>query len=208
MFSYSLLIHARNGNIDGSWQTYYHLFNAGMLRAVGGIGVGYFIGEWYKTNIDKINNWKANIYQKIVLSCLEFMCLYFIINNLMLHKLKYNNQFIFIIAFAAIIILFVVKKGIFSQILDNNICLNFSKYTYSLYMVHSPIYSFIRNCFWKYHPELVYAHPIFNIGCTLTLVVIAGVLTYHFIEKPSVNYLTNKYYSSRGGGKTLATREF
>ena len=209
LFSYTFILHANQGGIGGTWQTYYNILNLGLLRALGGIGIGYFIGEWYKTNIEKINNWNSSTIQTILLSGLEFMTLYFIINNLILHKLKWFNQFIFIIAFTTIIMLFLVKKGIFSQILDNNICPNLAKYSYSLYMIHYPIFWYLRKTIWELHPELIYAHPILNIILTLLLVITAGVLTYHFVEKPAVNYLTNKYYSSRGGGgKTLATREF
>ena len=121
LFSYSFLIHIQNGYLGGAKQTYYNIFNAGMLRALGGIGLGYFIGEWHKTNIDKIKTLKPTTIQVILLSGLEFITLYFIINNLMLHKLKYYNQFIFIIAFTVIIILFLVNQGVFSRILNNNI---------------------------------------------------------------------------------------
>ena len=196
LFSYSFLIHAQNGVVTGTHQTYYNFINAGMLRALGGIGIGYFIGEWYKTNIDKINNWKPGIYQVVALSSLEFITLYFIINNLMLHRLKYNNQFIFIIAFTTIIVLFLAKKGIFSKILDNNIWSKISRYTYSIYMIHYPIYFHLRGSLWKHHPEIVYTHPILNIVFTLALVIVAGVLTYHFVEKPSYKYLTNRFCQS------------
>ena len=193
LFSYSFLIHAQNGAVTGTWQTYYNFINAGMLRALGGIGIGYFIGEWYKANIENIKNWKATTLQIISLSGLEFVTLYFIINNLMLHKLKYNNQFIFIIAFTTIIILFLIKKGIFSKFLDSNLIATISKYTYSIYMVHYPILFHLKGSVWKNHTELVYAHPLLNVVLTLLLVFIAGVLTYHFVEKPSYKYLTERF---------------
>ena len=198
LFSYSFLIYSRHGYIGVLRNTCYYFYNLGMLRALGGIGIGYFIGEWYKTNIDKIKDWKPSTIQVVLLSGLEFITLYFIINNLMLHKLKYYNQFIFIIAFTVIIILFLVNQGVFSRILNNNICSNLAKYSYSLYMVHPPIYSLFSGSIWKYHPEIVYTHPTLNVIFTLSLVIIAGILTYHFIEKPATNHLTNKYYNSRG----------
>ncbi len=196
LFCYSFLVHIHNGKIYGAWTVYYNIFDIGLLRALGGIGIGYFIGEWYKANIENIKTWKATTLQTISLSSLEFVTLYFIINNLMLHKLKYNNQFIFIIAFTAMTMLFLVKKGIFSRILDKDFWFNISKYTYSIYMIHMPIYSCLRNILWKNHPEIVYAHPILNIVFTLALVIVAGVLTYHFVEKPSYKYLTNRFCQS------------
>jgi peptidoglycan/LPS O-acetylase OafA/YrhL len=53
-FSYSFIIHATEGEIRGHTNTYCYVFNLGMLRALGGIGIGYFIGEFYKTFSEKI----------------------------------------------------------------------------------------------------------------------------------------------------------
>ncbi len=192
LFAYTLILHEGNGVICGIEQTNKFIINAGMLRALGSIGIGYFIGEWYKNNIDKIKNWNANIYQTTLISGIEFVTLYFIVNNLMFHKLKYNNHFIFVIAFTTIIILFLTKKGIFSRILDSDIWSKLSKYTYSIYMIHFPIYGYLGGSIWKHHAEIVYAHPVLNFVFTILLVIIAGILTYHLIEKPCVDYFKRK----------------
>ena len=191
-FSYTFLLHVQKGNIGGIERTYNTILNVGMLRALGGISIGYLIGEWYKNNIDNINSLKVNIYQTIALSGLEFITIYFIINNLMLHKLNYNNQFIFIIAYTIIIMLFLAKKGFFSKILDNNIWVQISKYSYSIYMIHFPIYYQLKACIWDKHPGFIYTHPVINFVGTILLVIMAGILTYHLIEKPCVDYFKRK----------------
>lgn len=55
----------------------------------------------------------------------------------MLHKLKFNNQIVFIIAFVAVIVAFLINKGFISRFLNKNWCVNVAKYTYSFYMKSS-----------------------------------------------------------------------
>ena len=188
IFSYALIIQELNGGINSHTKIINGFINIGMLRALGGIGIGYFIAEWYKLNIDKIKNFSCNFLQKLLFSLIEFACLFFIINNLILHKLKYPNQMIFIIIFIFTIILFLLKKGFISKILDNNLCPIISKYTFSLYMTHVLGLENVKKHLWKTHHEWVYAIPIENIVYTLLLVFILGIFTYHFVEKPCAEY--------------------
>ena len=188
-FSYSFLIHAKGGKINHHTQTFYYIFNVGLMRAMGGIGIGYFIGDWYKNNIQKITTLKFNLPQKLITTVIEFCCLFFIINNLMLRKLHYHNDLIYIIVFSIIIILFLIKQGYISKILDNNIPVFLASFTYSIYMTHRFVMNVIKGSFWKYNPEIIYSHPIINILITIVIVLIFGVLTYYFIEKPCARFL-------------------
>ena len=192
IFSYGFIIHAKGGTISNSSKTFYNIFNVGMMRAFGGIGLGYFISEWYKENIQSIKNVIYPIWSRLLITVVEFMCLYFIINNLMLHKLHYKNHMIFIVTFALIIILFLMKKGFISLILDNDIWSKFSRYTYSLYMTHTIVMNTLKGSLWKHYPTWVYAHPAVNVVMTLALVLLFGIFTYHFVEKPCTRYLTQR----------------
>ena len=191
-FCYSFLIHAKGGKITNNTQTFYYIFNVGMLRAIGGIGIGYFIGEWYKNNVEKIKNYTFNIYQKIFLTIIEFMCIYFTINNLMLHKIKFKNDMIFIVTFAILIICFLLKGGYISRILDNDFWGKISKYTYSIYMTHNVVRFVLKNSFWVSNSEFVYAYPMFNSFIAFVLVLILGIFTYHFVEKPCAQYFKER----------------
>lgn len=192
-FCYSFLIHAKGGKINDHTQTFDYIYNVGMMRGFGGIGLGYLIAEWYKNNINTISNLTLSIKSKIAITGLEFICLYFIINNLMLHKLQYKNHMIFIISFIAIIVLFLIKQGFISKLLDNKFGGVLSKYTYSLYMTHIMAFDLFCKYLWKHCPEWVHAHPVQNVIYTLIGVFILGVFTYHFVEKPSTAYLKKKF---------------
>ena len=189
-FCYSFLIHAKGGVINNNVQTFNRVFNVGMLRGLGGIGLGYLIGEWYKANSEIIKK-KVNFVQKLLYTGLEFVCLFFIINNLMLHKLHYKNHIIFIIVFAAVIILFLLRKGFISELLNNDICMHLSKYTYSFYMVHYFVIKSIIGYGKKYGFDFVYVHPVLYFVLILIAVTFSGVLTYHFVERPAAKYLKN-----------------
>ncbi len=110
-FVYSYLIHAQDGFIGHRTKTFQNIYNIGMMRAMGAIGIGCLIGEWYKNNEEKIQALALNIYQQVAITVIEFYCLYFIINYLILQKFLYGNQFIYIVIFALTLILFIIKKG-------------------------------------------------------------------------------------------------
>ena len=189
---YTFLIQAKGGKINNHEQTFYYIFNVGMMRAIGGIGLGYFIGDWYKRNVDKIQNCIISLKSKILLTICEFVCLYFIINNLLLHKLCFKNHMIFIVAFVGIIVLFMFNKGFISKFFDKDIYVNLSKYTYSIYMTHIFIYEMFQNLIWKIHPGFVYSYPILNIFLVLSTAICMGIFTYHLVEEPCTKYFKQK----------------
>lgn len=188
--SYNILRHT---DFSNSSTTYFYFLTTGFLRALAGIGVGYFIGNWYKENYQKIKDTVVGIKTKLVLTGLEFACLGFVINNLMLHKLKYNNPIIFVVVFTAIIILFLLNKGYLSQVLNRDIFVNISKYTYSFFLSHMVVINALMGSIWENDKMFVYSHPVYNILICFVLIFILGILTYHLVEKPTTKYLKEKW---------------
>ena len=208
-FSYSFIISATGGKIHRPGEVFFIIFKTGMLRGIAGIGLGYFIAEWYKDNIEFIKNIQLQLWQKFIVTVIEFCCLFFIINNLIFHKLKFRNDIIFIIAFLTIIVLFLIQKGWISRFLNNtkigDISAYLAKYTYSVYMIHILVYTILKNTLWNNNPNFVIAHPILNLSLTLGLVFLFGALTYHLVEKPCTDYFKNKaeMHVAVGGGVNL-----
>ena len=166
-FAYAFLLQAKGGRIGSADLNFYYIFNVGMLRAIGGIGLGYFIGDWYKNHEEKIKNVVCTVWQKLFITVIEFMCLYFIINNLMLHKIKYENNIIFIVTFVIIIMLFLLNQGYISRLLNNtklgNVCEFCAKYTYSIYMTHFFVIHMLKRTLWKSNVEFVTSSPVLNL---------------------------------------------
>lgn len=187
--SYSLLIHNQGGGIYGQAK-FFGFINSAMCRAIGGIGIGYFIGQFYKKNINIIKNLNLNIIKKSAITVVEFCCLFFIINNLIFHKLKFDNQIVFIIVFALTIILFLIKQGYISQFLEKDIFYKISKYTFAVYLTHRIIaQGFVA--FYKNNINAVQSYPIFFILGYLICAIIFGIATYYIIEQPSYKFITN-----------------
>lgn len=191
-FAYSFIIHAKGGKINHHVQTFNHVFNIGLLRAMGGIGLGYFIGEWYKLKRNDIKKWDLGLYQKILITILECFCLVFVVHNLMFHELKYHNQIIFIVMFLFLIVLFIIKKGYISEILNKDIFVSLAKYTYSIYMTHVVIISILISSLWKNFPNFIYEHSVLNFILAWIIIIVFGIFTYHFVEKPCAKYLKEK----------------
>lgn len=206
--SYSILIHVNSGQILGIEKTYYYIFHTGMMRAIGAIGIGYFIGSWYRNNEEQVKSRSLKLVNKLGITIIEGACIIFIISNLMLRQSSYKNQFIFILVFSTCIFLFLIRKGYISYFLNNSKVGDFSvylsKYTYSIYMVHFFIFQVLKNSLWKTMPEFVYIHPIINIDIAILLVLILGIFTYHCVELPCAKYLKNLWLNA---SKTLTEQE-
>ena len=87
-----------------------------------------------KDMLEKYDNMRA--YKKylsyFVISSLEIYLFLFIVNNSIFHKIRYENDFIFIIVFSLLFLLFIAKKGLLSNLLENNISALLGKYSYSI----------------------------------------------------------------------------
>ena len=192
-FAYSLIIQTQCGALTNTTKIHYYIFIPGLLRAFAGIGIGYFIGEWYINNIDKIKQTTCNIYSVIFLTICEFICMYFMINNLFLHRVNCRNKLIFVIVFTITMILFLYKRGLISRLLDKDIFVKLGKYTYSLYMVHIFILFLFRSLLWTKHPYWVHCHPVLNLITIISVILVSGVMLYYIIEKPASIYLSKKF---------------
>lgn len=199
LVSYSLILQMNSGKINGGCPNIFYIFDSYFLRGIGGIGIGYFIGQWYKTNEINIKKFKTTFLQSFSITLIEFISLYFFINNLLLKNLSFKNDMIFIVDFSVLFILFLIQKGYISKILNNtilgNINVYLSKYTYSIYMVHKIVYAFILGLMLKFNSCYINIHPVYYLSISLCSAIIFGVFTYHFVEKPCAKYLKQKLFN-------------
>ena len=192
-FSYVFMIQARGGNISHHIKTYNNIFVVGLLRGLGGMGIGYFIGLIYKENKDKIENMKFNKATTFFITLLEVFLFSWSVYYLIIHKMSYKNNIIFILFFNILFILFLIKKGLFTKLLDNNLSVILGRYSYSIYITHSFVLNMLRTFFWKKYINIIIVHPLLNVVMTMLLVLILSILVYHLVEKPSAEYLRRKW---------------
>lgn len=142
IISYSMLFN-HNGGFGNVLPNLYGYINIGLLRALAGIGIGYFIGCWYLNNK---NNLKQNVtlLQKFIYTFLEGFTLFYLIYFTSFHKYKYSLM-ILIYTFVLLFILFLIKKGYISRLLDNNFSVFLGKYVYSLYIMEIVVTIFLKD---------------------------------------------------------------
>lgn len=192
-FSYVFMIQARNGNISNILKTYNNIFVVGLLRGLGGMGIGYFIASIYKDNEDKIENMEFNKITTFFITLLEVFLFSWSVYYLIIHKMSYRNNIIFILFFIILFILFLIKKGLFTKLLDNNLSVILGRYSYSIYITHFFVLNMLRTFFWKKYINIIIIHPLLNVVMTMLLVLISSILVYHLVEKPSAEYLRRKW---------------
>ena len=188
-FCYGIHLHA---NLE-HYKNFANLFNIGLCRAFAGIGIGYFIAEFYKDNIERIKVKILKSWQKICITIVECYLFLFLIRYLVLDRMHYENFLIMIPPFIGLFILFLIKKGYFSLLMDNNISVYFGKFTYSILISHQLVKDLWVYFVCQKHTNWVLMHPNLNLIMLLLLIILFSVLTYYIVEKPSFVYLKKKF---------------
>lgn len=190
-FSYSLELHYGNGHLHSSLENIYLVFNTGLLRAFGGLGIGYFVHIWY-LQYSREESTNPNLLQMILITGLEVYLSSFLILHLVINPINYENDFIFILYFAVLICLFLIHKSFISQYLNSNLFIIIGKYAYTIFVMHFLIFNFLNKALWIPHKHFVYAHPYLNIFIAIFSVFIISIVIYHFLENPIRKFLNKR----------------
>lgn len=190
--SYSLLLFNQQGDIRGYHKNYYGILNIGILRGLAGMGLGCLLAfGWkkYQTFLSEHFNSKISY---ISFGCMELLFLILLIYNSLFHSLKIC-KFILIILFVVLFVLFLMNKGFVSQYFNKDIWVKISKYTYSIYAIHIFILYVLKNGIYKHHVDFIHHYPLVIAIFSMLVILVFGLFTYHFVEKPCAKYLTNKF---------------
>lgn len=194
IIGYVILEVLQHGSFSKPIKNYYHVFNVGFLRAIGGLGLGCLIGLYFKGNSEKVRDFTVSNIQKYLMTFAEGFLTLFVIWWMMIPHSSINN-IVFVLCFTVLLILYIAKKGYVSQFFDKDIWVKLGQYQYSVYVVHYVIIKVLGLALWKQNPEFVNAHPVIPIVVMLGLTVVLGVFTYHFVEIPCANYLKNLLFT-------------
>lgn len=183
-------------------ETICFFFNSGVMRALSGIGIGYFIGSFYENIKDKIFYSIETIKEKfsfLIVSALEVYCFVFLINNFLFHKTSYKNHLIFLIMFSVLFFCFLIKKGLLSKIFDNKYCAFCGRYAFSIYVMQQIGFNILQKSLWT---NTTFIENIqLCITVSVALPVIIGILTYYLVEVPVgkkvKHFLENLFISNR-----------
>lgn len=195
----------------------FNFISGGMVRGIGAIGLGYFLGMLWDNISNPINQFEIKNKLKsaiffTAISALEIYLIMFIINNSIFHKLSFSNPVIFIINFCILLLLFLAKKGLLSKLLENNISVFLGKFSFAIYIMQGVGFAIEKHFMWT-NKAFVCAHPYINIWASILICVAIGVVSHIFVEKKAVkafNALIAKTRSASGlsgGGVVFAARK-
>ena len=171
---------------------YYYFINIGMVRALAGIGLGYFVRMLYNDYSEVLKSQFNTLKSKIIFSALEIYLFFTMFYYLCFHASSYNNVLFEVIIFLLLFICFLLHKGILSKLLENNVSSFLGKFTYSIFLSHYLIKDLWNIYIMNKCQHFVIYHPIINIVSIFIVSIIVGMLTYYLIEKPSAKFLKNR----------------
>lgn len=195
---YSIFIHVPN-----HWNiiNYGYFINIGMIRAFAGIGLGYFLCLLYKKYSNTLNNKFNSKKAKFLISVLEIYLFGTLFYYLCFYKTEYKNFLFLIVLFALLLICFLAKKGILSNLFDNNISVLLGQFTYSIFLTHALVKDLWNIYVMNGYQNFVINNPIINLISIYLVTVIVGVLTYYLIERPCTTL--TKYWLKYNNNNTF-----
>lgn len=190
MLCYALYMQHTGFLAGGHIENCYLVFNVGICKALASMGLGYFIYMAYQNGFLQ-NVGKAG---EAVISVLEayimiFFCYYFVFAN----SIPGKSGMIFIVLFAILFYLFLIKKGFLSKLLENNFSNLLGQYVYSMYCFQIVVLAvFIRYVYVNYH-QLTILHPFRFFSLEVLIAVFLGVIMYYIFERPVAKYIKKNW---------------
>ncbi len=208
--SYTAILTWNNGTITGAQGKIFGLFSGAFFRAFAGLGLGYFLGMLWENISEYVKNFQIKNKLKsalffIAISAFEIYLFMFLINNTIFHKISFHNNFIYIVIFSSLFLLFLAKKGLLSKLLENKFSIFLGKFSFAIYIMQEVGFAIEKHFMWT-NKAFVYAHPYWNIWASILICVVIGVLSHIFVEQKAVkafNALKAKIRSASelsGGG--------
>ena len=98
---------------------------------------------------------------------------------------------IFIACFVILIVTFLLKQGYVSRLLDRDIWVRLSAYTFSIYLTHVFCRNLMLSLLWK-NPacrQFLADHPFAAVSGSIIAAMIFGVLVCCLVERPAAKFL-------------------
>lgn len=178
--AYVILIN-RPAGLD-SRQVAYSCVSLGMLRVLGGLGIGVILGSIRDTFTLDMNHRTLRF---VFLSVVELTCAFLLFRAFLAGKI-FSNVMCYNIIFAIWFMCMLSGGGLVSRFLSVPIFAKLGKYCYSIYVMQQIGFWILRDTVWC-NKELMEVHTGIMIGASVVFTVFLGILTYHLIEQPCIN---------------------
>lgn len=192
ILSFAFLTHV---NMRYAFHNVYYIFNIGIMRAVACIGLGYLFGVVFTQYKQNIFSCFKHGYKALIYTCFEVYLFLFLIYHLFFHRVNCQNIYmIYIFAFSGLFWLFILKRGYFSRLLNNDFSVILGRYSYSIFIMHTIVLDLFKVYLWQQHKNFIIAYPVLNLILPVVASILLGILTYHLVEKPAAEFLKKKWF--------------
>lgn len=198
-FGYVLNITETGGGFGR--KTVYGIFSLALARAVAGMGLGYLIGEVYRTAANWWKKQKNICLKKIinpVITVIETGTLILLTIDFYKGTAADKNQFIVVIFFSVLFVCMLTEKGLVSQVLVRCRLNRLGKYGYSIYVMQEAAFLVLKKTFWK-NTFFIQEHIWESLFISVVAAVFLGMVVYYIVEKPGgqILYALSGYKNSR-----------
>lgn len=168
------------------------VINRDVLKALSSMAIGCILGQLFLIYETKITTAIYSLKTKIFYTLVEGGILGYLIYCISTTKSHVGMTDIMFL-FSILFVLFILKIGYVSKLLDNKLSKQLGAYSYSVYMTHA-IWIHIYAKFW-FTPQNTDTVWVSWGGVTLSVIicVVFGILTHYVVEKPATKFVKRKY---------------
>lgn len=167
----------------GNVQNVFGFINIGILRGMFGIGIGYFISNLYDSGF--LQNCSKKV--AFLITILEGYFIGFFVHYLIFtDRLPGQSAILYLVSFSILFYLFLIKKGLLSNLLNINFAAKLGACSYAIYIIHPIIPAIINN---SIHSSYLSLHKTTHYFLLVILAIIAGILIHYVFEKPINTYI-------------------
>lgn len=163
-----------------------YLFEMTLIYGLALVAVGYFAWLIYEQVRSRIEPTRWRI---IVFTFLEAAVLAYSIAMMHFKSISINNFAFISMIFASLIVLFSLKIGYVSRLLERNIWIKPAKYCLAVYLTQSVVMWGIFPYYLRGYREIFFEHKCLTILGVFILCCVLGIWAHHVVEKPCARFL-------------------
>lgn len=165
----------------------YSWVSLGMLRVLGGLGVGILIGAGKEYLNGSFSSGTMSRWRFMGNSIVELTCLSMLIYNFIIVRL-FGNTATVVILFSLLFIIMTNGGGIVSRCLGWAPLAKLGKYCYSIYVMQQIAFWCMARTIWKWGKAYWLSEPVLAVAVSTLIAVAIGIITYYLVEQPCANW--------------------
>ncbi len=107
------------------------------------------------------------------------------------------NPLLTTLCFSALLVLFILKRGYLSRLLENNFCSFLGRYAYAIFVVHCLVLSSAHSIILPHFKAEAADHPWLTLGCIAGVTMLLAMAGHHLVERPMRSHNCPKWDKSK-----------